>query len=496
MVQTQSRTSVTGRFLEVAVARGRLDDLARDIASSRKARPGWTAGDVYLAMVYSRAGRVDEVRSLVRKLADPKVKDETLTSTIYPMYAYQALGTELEAHPALADEASAIYERAASLPYTLVIIRDGFDQHPAGRLIAIYERQGRLEEARRLILNLARQDVPASTSEDLSRQYRSFALAELAKRLVELGYAADALPLYSEGLSLAEQVNPENASAALERQQYPRRLREGLESVLRDLGPEGLASIAGRSIAEASAEPTRTSAKDDLDAPKARARGQALDLVMIIYPRSLDKSTVRCLLAESLAACDAHQLADLDEPLEKLLRAHPDDFSVAIVSALRALASGESSRVDTALVRLDRLVERTPLESLPPGGRANARQRAEAARQVPLWLVARACEKRPDAATRRAIADRLSARALEAARRQADNLIMLAMVREQGELALARGDRKGAEAAWGRMLDLVMPAPSARARRPRPAPSGSGQASEKKPEPRKRATGGGTGALR
>ena len=73
---------------------------------------------------------------------------------------------------------------------------------------------------------------------------------------------------------------------------------------------------------------------------------------------------------------------------------------------------------------------------------------------------------------------------------------MLAMVREQGELALARGDRKGAEAAWGRMLDLVMPAPSARARRPRPAPSGSGQASEKKAEPRKRATGGETGALR
>ncbi len=496
VVQSQSMASVTGRFLDVAAARGRLDDLARDIASGRKARPGWTAGDVYLAMVYSRSGRFDEARSLIRRLADPKLKDETLMSSVYPMFAYLALGEELEAHPALADEASAIYERGASLPYALVNIRNGLDQHPAGRLIAIYERQGRLEEARRLIVNLSRQDIPASPSEDLTRQYRAFALAELAGRLVELGYPADALPLYSEGLALAEQVNPENALAALEKQQYPKRLREGLESVLNDLGPEGLASIAGRSIAEASAAPARTSGKVDPDAPKPQARDQVLDLAMLIYPRSLDKATVRCLLAESLAACDAHQLADLDEPLEKLLRAHPDDLSIAIAAALRAMASGESSRVGPALERLDRLVERTPLESLPPVGRANARQRAEAARQVPLWLVARACEKRPDAAAHRAIAGRLSARALEAARRQADNLIMLAMVREQGELALARGDRKGAEAAWGRMLDLVMPAPSARARRPRPAPGSAGQAGAMKAEPRKRAPASETGPLR
>ena len=48
---------------------------------------------------------------------------------------------------------------------------------------------------------------------------------------------------------------------------------------------------------------------------------------------------------------------------------------------------------------------------------------------------------------------------------------MLAMVREQGELALARGDRKGAEAAWGRMLDLVMPAPQAAPAPARPGPT-------------------------
>ena len=32
----------------------------------------------------------------------------------------------------------------------------------------------------------------------------------------------------------------------------------------------------------------------------------------------------------------------------------------------------------------------------------------------------------------------------------------MAMLREQGELALARGDRAGAEAAWSQMLKLVV----------------------------------------
>ena len=111
--------------------------------------------------------------------------------------------------------------------------------------------------------------------------------------------------------------------------------------------------------------------------------------------------------------------AALDEPLETLRKAHPDDFSVAIAIALQALASGDSKRIEPALDGLNRLVERTPLEPLPPAAGPTARQRAEAARQIPLWLVARACEKQSSAAMHE-LADRLAARALEAARRQTD----------------------------------------------------------------------------
>ncbi len=266
----------------------------------------------------------------------------------------------------------------------------------------------------------------------------------------------------------------------------PRQLREGLESVLGGLNPDEMAGIAGRLIADASAGPT---GRDQPPSARSKAGDQVLDLAVIVHPRDLKAATIRSLLAESLAASDAEQLAALDEPLEKLRRAHPDDLSVAIAATLRRIASGESSQAGPALERLDRLVEKTPLEPLPPGGRANARQRAEAARQVPLWLVASACNRRPDAATDRAIAERLSARALEAARRQADNLTLLAMVREQGEIAMARGDRKGAEASWGRLLDLIMPAPPAQTRRAQPGRGqlGPGRPAAPTPAPKRTA---------
>ena len=74
------------------------------------------------------------------------------------------------------------------------------------------------------------------------------------------------------------------------------------------------------------------------------------------------------------------------------------------------------------------------------------------------------------------IGDRLADRALEAARRQNDNRWMLAMLREQGQLALDHNDRAAAEAVWTRMLNMVVaPEPakrqSARPNRPAAAPA-------------------------
>ena len=119
------------------VRRGQLDELARQIESARNQRPDWRAGDFLLAMVLCRSGRYDEARSIVQKLADPRLEDENLTNSIYPMYAYADLVAELESHAEVADLVPAVYERSAGLPNTMIYLRYGLDQHPApvGRAI-------------------------------------------------------------------------------------------------------------------------------------------------------------------------------------------------------------------------------------------------------------------------------------------------------------------------------------------------------------------------
>ena len=193
----------------------------------------------------------------------------------------------------------------------------------------------------------------------------------------------------------------------------------------------------------------------------------------IVHPRNLDRASVRSLVADSLEASTTTGPSGLVQPIESLRRAHPDDLSVAICAALEALASNEVGRIETTLVQLAQLVERTPLDPLSAGARANARERAQAAGQIPLWTVARECRRQSNLAVQ-AYADRFAARALEAARRQEDRTWLLAMLREQGQLAFDQNKRADAVAVWSRMLELVVAPPESRARRPAAARAAHG----------------------
>ena len=133
------------------------------------------------------------------------------------------------------------------------------------------------------------------------------------------------------------------------------------------------------------------------------------------------------------------------------------------------MRSTSSRRLD----RLDQLVKQSPLEPLAAGGRPNARQRTEAARQIPLWFVARACQKQT-IPTLRERGEHLATLALEAARRQSDLHWLLAMLREQGEIAFEHHDVAKAEALWTRMLSLVTAVERARVPRVRPARPAAG----------------------
>ena len=157
-------------------------------------------------------------------------------------------------------------------------------------------------------------------------------------------------------------------------------------------------------------------------------------------------------------------------PLESLRQAHPDDLSVAICAALEALASNDAGASQAHSNSSLSSSKRRRWIRLPTVPRANARERAQAAgRSRSGWSPARVAGRRIPSV--QAYGDRFAARALEAARRQDDRVWLLAMLREQGQLAFDQSDRADAAAVWSRMLDLVVTPPEAKS-----APAGSRQA--------------------
>jgi hypothetical protein len=474
---------------------GRFAELTSQVEAARAALRDWTTGDALLVMLYCRAGRFDQARALVPKLLEQLTKDSATTGLgAAGLYADLSVGRVLEGHTATRDLAERVYRHSLTMPLAFTQFRFPPDEIPLHRLVDICVRDGHTEHARAAILDLAHRAVfPENYPELLIKRHRLGGLPVMARALVRLGYPVDAVPLFREALALAELPDIQTGVAAgvvafaQSQGQVPNDLNRALDGA----GRAELAAFAVRQLAEADVHRPDALARDTHQ-PDAQARGastptrsasegsssrsgqrtdppkdQALDLVTLIHPRELDKAAVRSLLAESIAACDAEQLAALAAPLESLRQSHPDDLSVAVVVALHSLASADSSRALAALERLNALVERSPIEPLPPGTRPNARQRTEAARQIPLWLVARACAP-ASAAQVQSIGERLTARALEAATRQTDTRWLLAMLREQGQRAWDRGDRAGAQAAWARMLNMVVAPEPSRTRRPPP----------------------------
>ena len=194
-------------------------------------------------------------------------------------------------------------------------------------------------------------------------------------------------------------------------------------------------------------------------------RDQVLDLAPLIHPRGLDKATVRSLLAESLAACNGDQLAALDEPLESLRKAHPEDMSVAITIALQALAIGDSHRIEPAVSRMVELVEKSPLETLAVGTCANSRQRRGSCPVNPALAGRPACATQA-APTLKAAGHNLLTAPPEAAQRQSQPHWVLAMLASRVNWPSIMTTAVPPRAAWSRMLNMVVTPEVAKNQRP------------------------------
>ncbi|MCI0457302.1 MAG: tetratricopeptide repeat protein, partial [Gemmataceae bacterium] len=424
------------RFLEVARRQNRLDALTRAVEQLLAKHSDWCAGKALLSVLDVGRGRPEATR----RAWDELLADKT---NPVPWKARYFFGMELENYSRMQDLVLQLYEGGVA-----EALRDPdleFSNSPVQRLVKFYQQLERNHDAKALVLKFLNHTGDYYWDPGYSMYRRLNSMNTIGTQLVQLGFPADAVRIYNEILGDQEALQVAQHWGGGD---WRVMAENGLQQSLKALKP-GTLPRAVRDLLQPRTDP--------------KATGPVLDLVLMVQPRELGKATMTSLLEAALrSSLKAPKLrAAVRQRCGELAAQFPQDVAVQITAALDACGDGPPEQATEAVGRLARLVEATPLEELRPGARANARQRADAARQIGLWLVARACLRREPL---QAVGVKLADRAVEAARRQSDVIYGLAILREWGRMELERGDRQAAERRWAQLLELLLPAPPARKR--------------------------------
>jgi tetratricopeptide (TPR) repeat protein len=439
-------TTVVSRLLSVARKQGRMPELRKEIEAALKKKPDWNAGKALLAVIDIQSGnKAKGIAAWNALFNDPKLD--------IPPTARFTLAQELEYYAGI--EADVVKSLEGGYEEMIKEQNTEYSYSPARRLMWWYEQVGRTDDAKKLLDKAAKADKPNPGYYGGGYwEYRQIqdGLA-LAQDYARIGATVEAVRHYQLLMSDKDRLVIANSYYG-GGDQFTQQIEAGLKETLKKLKPDVLPVVVSTLLT-----PTGT----------PETNKAAIDLMLAIDARSLDKTTLTSVFvtaAQSLAKDPAARKAALAKAAEAGQK-HPKDFSVAVAAAVVAFTDDNPDTAKAAVERLAKLVDELPLEPLPKGAKANSRQRAEAMLQVPLWLAARECLKR-DAL--RAAGEKIAARAVAAATRQADAKHAVAMLREWGQIELDRKDAAKAEAKWGEMLDLVLPKPAPAKAAQAPAP--------------------------
>jgi hypothetical protein len=123
-------------------------------------------------------------------------------------------------------------------------------------------------------------------------------LASATRQLAELGYTADAVPLFAEAIALGDAIGPDAPNYIGNREGIVRQARDGLSLALQGLDPDRLVATVRRLLEPPPGEDSKDKNKNTSPAgPGHPARDQAVDLVLLIHPRDLDKAAVKSVFA-------------------------------------------------------------------------------------------------------------------------------------------------------------------------------------------------------
>ncbi len=408
----------------------KLPELKKVIKERLEEAPDWRGGEAMLALIDLKEDRKDQAKKRLEAL----VSDEEVSKTI-PSDSCWIIGQELDQFEDTRPVALKLFESAADRSSS----RSQIQYSPVARLIELYGKLGRKQDAR----NLLNKQVRKPSSNNYDPQYASYLQVQnsiwAGEQFMKLECPVDAVRVFrrlSEDRVAVEQAGVRYGNRP---EYFQSKIDRGLQGAI--------AALEKVDADEAMAQ--LLTVPDDLASGTA-----ALDLMLMVpHIADLRAEPMQSPLVELLATISKEDA--IKDGVRKRLAAlrveYPVDLSIGIAESAYLTRIQHEDR-DEALEALLAAVTAAPLEELKPGRRPNSRQRRTALTQVPLWLIARECLK---SAEQQEIGRALGSRALAAARRQSEDQHAAVILYDWGKIALEADDRTQAEAKWSELLDIV-----------------------------------------
>lgn len=429
------------QILQGVKSTGNRKDFENTIRTAADANPQWLGGQAMLALIEIATERREVGRERLKAIMD----DEDVIKTV-PASTCWIIGQTLDRDSDTKALAMTLFEKAVKS--TSQNNMNQLEYSPVARLIQAYLADGRKEKARDLLLD----QLNGGDMSQYDQAYASYRRLEnmqwAGARLLEMNFPIDAIRMYRDTLDNPEAMQAASQYTSRSSDEYKQQAELGIQKALSSMKPEMADEMVSQLLTVAQGRNPNESVIDLMGGIST------VGAPPILMPKPMSSVYVALLnrLSQDSPAGDA-----VAKRLDELGEQYPEDVSIAIAAADWKLQAGRSD-ADAAVDRLALIVQAHPLEHIAPGRRPNSRQRREAARWVPIWLVARQCLAQED---RRVAGQSLAEVALAAAERQVSLKEQTAIRLEWGERLIEQGDLANAQQRWSQLLDAVTQRPTA-----------------------------------
>ena len=429
---------VNGRFEQfLAAIKGtrKEKDFYKTVQESLVDHPDWIGGEVMLALMDLSGKRKKAGKKHLKEIfSDSKLLKDLPRSTGW------LIAQELDKYEDTRELAVELLEVAVNAPNTNGM--DEFQYSPEYRLVDLYSKVGREEEARKILIKESKRVFVDNYNAGRASYQKIENSKNIGDKLAQMGFHIDAVLVYR---LVADDKQAFEESKRWGGRNSEKNILSGIEKSLdAAMNSKDSAAVINRLL---SGSESSKSGESEIDL--------LISVPTVTTFREQSVKSQLLTLVEKFGDSEKG-LTSLNNRVEKLKQENPNDLTTLLIDAFVNLKFSPEQATES-IERLEKYFAENPLDEIAEGRRPNSRQRRQAMAASHVWLVAKECLKSEHY---KEVGKRLAKIALTAAKRQIGNDQVVSILYDWGKADIDNENHEAAEEKWSEMLDYVTKRPT------------------------------------